>query len=216
MKWYKTISLILALCLSQFISGQGVEKNADIPVTITGKVLNMQNKPVPGAVFYIDNIKTNITTKSNGKYKIRVSSSAQTLEVRSPGYGTSLSPINGMTLINFQLAGNGEKMTGVEESRKNPKINRMSRYNNIYDLIKSEVYGVLVKEKSIRIQQTRDFYGTGTPLFTVNGMIVENFDNINPVDVKSVRLLQGSEAAFYGVNGSNGVISIELLNGTEK
>lgn len=219
MNWNKLITIFLTLCLSQLISGQSLAKNTGKPVTITGKVLNLQNQPVPGAVMYIDNLRTTITTKSNGKYKIKVSPSAQTLEVRSSVYGNSTAAINGMTLINFKLEGNGEKMTGVEKSPKKsskPKSDRLSRYNNIYDLIRGEVYGVVVNGKSIQIQQNQSFVGSGTPLFTVNGMIVQSIDNINPVDVESISLLKDSYAAIYGVNGSNGVISIILKNGKEQ
>lgn len=219
MNWNKLITIFLTLCLSQLISGQSLAKNTGKPVTITGKVLNLQNQPVPGAVMYIDNLRTTITTKSNGKYKIKVSPSAQTLEVRSSVYGNSTEAINGMTLINFKLEGNGEKMTGVEKSPKKsskPRSDRLSRYNNIYDLIRGEVYGVVVNGKSIQIQQNQSFVGSGTPLFTVNGMIVQSIDNINPVDVESISLLKDSYAAIYGVNGSNGVISIILKNGKEQ
>jgi hypothetical protein len=57
--------------------------------------------------------------------------------------------------------------------------------------------------------------GSSTPLFVVNGIIVPSIDNIEPIDVKSVRALVGSAASIYGVNGSNGVISITLKNGSE-
>jgi TonB-dependent SusC/RagA subfamily outer membrane receptor len=50
----------------------------------------------------------------------------------------------------------------------------------------------------------------------INGVIVQSIDNVNPRDVKSIRVLKGSEASIYGVNGTNGVISITLKNGTEK
>jgi TonB-dependent SusC/RagA subfamily outer membrane receptor len=47
-------------------------------------------------------------------------------------------------------------------------------------------------------------------------VIVNSIDEVNPLEVKSIKVLKGSEAAIYGVRGSNGVISIALKNGTEK
>jgi hypothetical protein len=215
MKWYKTITLILALCLSQFNFGQDSNKGAEKLVTITGKVINLKNEPVEGAVFYVDNIKTTITSKANGKYKIKVSPSAQNLEVRSTGYGTSVTPIKGMTLINFLLEGSGDSTMLIAEKPPKPKT-KMNTYKNIYEMIRGELSGVVVSGRSIQIQQPHSFYGGGTPLFTVNGNIVQSIDYINPVEVKSIKLIKGSAAAIYGVNGSNGVISIVLVNGTDR
>jgi len=53
-------------------------------------------------------------------------------------------------------------------------------------------------------------------LFLVNGARVNNISNINPVEVKSIVLLKGSQAAVYGMEGANGVLSITLKSGDEK
>jgi outer membrane receptor protein involved in Fe transport len=92
----------------------------------------------------------------------------------------------------------------------------MNTYNNIYEMIRCEVNGVTVSGRNIQIQQAHSFYGSSTPLFVVNGIIVQSIDNINPLEVKSIGLLKGSSAAIYGVNGSNGVISIKLKDGSDK
>ena len=83
-------------------------------------------------------------------------------------------------------------------------------------MIRGEVSGVIVSGRSIQVQQGHSFIGSSTPLFVVNGVIVQTIDNINPVEVKSITVLKGSAASIYGVNGTNGVISITLKNGTEK
>ena len=56
------------------------------------------------------------------------------------------------------------------------------------------------------------------PLYVVDGMIIGNsfrsVENIvQPVDVKSIRAITGSEAAFYGARGANGVIEITTKRG---
>lgn len=83
-------------------------------------------------------------------------------------------------------------------------------------MIRCEVPGVTVNGRNITVQQGHSFFGSSTPLFVVNGVIVQTIDNINPLEVKSIGLLKGTSAAIYGVNGSNGVISITLKDGTEK
>lgn len=211
--------LIIAICMSQLVCAQKTEKKSDKPFTITGKVRNQNESPIMGAVMYIDNIRTSIVTKSDGTYKIKVSPTAENLEVRSSQYGSFVSPIAGHRIINFIL--DGEKSSsftpGVNDGTEKPAKNRkMNTYNDIYQMIRAEVPGVMVSGRSVQIRQGHSFLGSSTPLFVVNGVIVQSIDNINPMEVKKIGLLSGSAAAIYGVNGSNGVISITLKNGSER
>jgi len=50
----------------------------------------------------------------------------------------------------------------------------------------------------------------------VNGVPVTTIDNILPEEVKSIEVLKGSAASIYGTRGSNGVILINLLKGTDR
>ncbi len=63
MKSIKILVLLAAICFSQITSGQKAGKESDKLVTITGKVLDSDKKPVEGAVFYIDNFKTELCFK---------------------------------------------------------------------------------------------------------------------------------------------------------
>jgi TonB-dependent SusC/RagA subfamily outer membrane receptor len=228
MKWNKSLSLLIVVCLSQFVYGQDNSKKSDKLITISGKVLNTGKEPVAGAVLYIDNVKTNNVTKNNGSYKIKVSPSAIDLEVRSPGYENSIAEIKGQTTINFVLAGTNFQVQKPDDVKKAARLQdtvkkssgargkKMNTYNDIYQMIRAEVSGVVVSGRSIQIEQGHSFFGSSTPLFVINGVIVQSIDNVNPRDVKSIRVLKGSEASIYGVNGTNGVISITLKNGTEK
>lgn len=226
----KNILIIIAsFCILQVASGQNSGNQSDKPITITGTVLNLQERPVEGAVFYIDNIRTNFRSKRNGSYKIKVSPSAVKLEVRSAEYGFSEIIINGQTNIHFTLNGIEEdqnlnpldsiKERGAAASSTipaRPKPRKMNTYNNIYQMIRGEVSGVVVSGRNIQIQQGHSFFGSGEPLFVVNGVIIDSIENVNPVDVKSIEVLKGSSATIYGVRGANGVIRITLMNGTEK
>ncbi len=56
------------------------------------------------------------------------------------------------------------------------------------------------------------------PLYVVDGLIIGNSFNsvkdiVQPVDVKSIEALNGSEASFYGARGANGVILITTRKG---
>lgn len=56
------------------------------------------------------------------------------------------------------------------------------------------------------------------PLYVVDGMVIGNSFRsveaiVQPVDVKSIRALTGSDASFYGARGANGVIEITTKRG---
>ena len=221
------IFLIFTICLLQIVSGQKTGDESDKIITITGKVLDQNKLPIAGAVFYLDNVKTSYTTRSDGSYKIKVSSSARQLVVRSSEHGSGESLIDGQSKINFTLPGPGNNsvLTPADAVKRDElpdynkparqRASKMNTYNDIYQMIRSEVSGVVVSGRSIQIQQGHSFFGSGTPLFVVNGAIVPNIDFVSPLEVKSIAVLKGSSAAIYGVRGANGVISITLLNGSE-
>lgn len=228
MKLNKIFVIVIIFCFWQNVTGQNPEKKSDKLLTITGKVQSKDKEPVGGAVFYIDNVKTSYVTKNNGSYKVKVSPSAVNLEARSDQYGSCEIEINGQTNIDFTLNGlneDGSLASGpIKESitadsvapQTKTKAKKMNTYANIYQMIRAEVTGVRVNGNSIQIQQGHSFFGDSTPLFVINGVIVNSIDNVNPVEVKSIKVLTGSAAAIYGLRGSNGVLSITLLNGSEK
>lgn len=66
---------------------------------------------------------------------------------------------------------------------------------------------------SFKVRGQASFYASSDPLFVVNGNSVGTnfsniYDTIDPKDVKSIRLLKGTDAAIYGSRGANGVIVI--------
>ncbi len=221
--WNKILVLVIAVSFSKLAPAQKANKNSDKPVTISGMVLSSDKQPVAGAVMYIDNIKTSNITRSDGSYKIKVSPTASYLGVRSSQYGNSETLIKGRTTINFtfgstdgSVKGGTDSLPVIPDNKSDRTAKKMNTYNDIYQMIRMEVSGVVVSGRSIRIRQGRSFFGSSTPLFVVNGVIVPGIDNVNPVEVKSIQVLTGSSASIYGVNGTNGVISITLKDGTTR
>jgi hypothetical protein len=228
MRYNRIFTFVIAVFLMQIASAQKPDKKSDKPVTISGYVMSQDEIPIRGAVFYIDNVRTSYITNNDGSYKIKVSPSAVKLKVLSSEYGEAETLIDGQTKINFTLVNaevhaskQGDQVNGVTITDSNNKSARskgkkMNTYNDIYQMIRGEITGVVVSGKSVQVQQGKSFFGTRVPLFVVNGAIVNSIDNINPVEVKSMTFIEGSAAAIYGVNGSNGVISIVLFNGSER
>lgn len=228
MKLRILLIFLISTGIVQISEGQKEQKKSEKPVTISGKVLSPENKPVANAVFYVDNIKTSYFTNQDGSYKIKVSPDASRLKVSSSIYGVCDTLINGQTKINFIFRSNeknqastSEKETRVDENPsaesklRKATPDRMNTYTDIYQMIRAEVSGVVVNGRSIVIQQPNSFFGSSDPLFVVDGVIVSTIDNINPVEVKKISVLTGSAAALYGTNGANGVLSITLISGSD-
>jgi TonB-dependent SusC/RagA subfamily outer membrane receptor len=222
------LALIIMMGMVQLTSGQNTEKS-EKKITITGFVLNKDNTPVKGAIFYIDSLKTGYKSRKNGSFKLKVNPAARKLMVRSSTYGFSETDINKQTTINFTLNGIADNQPFGSSVKGNeggpsvsgnippkPRAKKMNTYSDIYQMIRGEVSGVVVSGKSVLIQQGHSFFGSSEPLYVVNGVIVVSIDFISPLDVKSITILKGSSAAIYGVRGANGVISITLRSGSDK
>lgn len=193
-------------------------------ITINGTVVGFNKKPVSGAQIFIDSTSTGALTDAMGRFKIKVRPGVKKIIAFSPEFGYCEADISGQDIINLSLdprvtempafiTGNfsGKKLSGKYSGEK--KINT---YTDIYQMIRQEVPGVVVSGKSIMVQGPNSFFGSSTPLFIVNGVRVNSIDNINPLEVKSIQLLKGSNAAIYGTEGANGVISITLLNRSDR
>ncbi len=85
-----------------------------------------------------------------------------------------------------------------------------SRYRDIYELIKNEIYNVKVEGTSVLTTKVLSFYASPQVLYDVDDMIVSDISFINPVDVKTIKYIDGVDASIYGSRGANGVIKITL------
>jgi len=204
--------------------------------TITGSVRDVASIPVADAVIMIDGEKTDKITDARGYYKIKIRSNNKKIGVSNPIGGTLEEEINGRLNIDFTYKisipykktapGDEQINIGYENVKKKNVIgpvgtidatkSKYAGYNNVYDLIRGEVPGVVVNGTSITIRNSSSINSGNEPLFVVNGVPVNTIDNIHPQEVKSIQILKGSAASIYGSRGSNGVILINLLKGTDK
>jgi TonB-dependent SusC/RagA subfamily outer membrane receptor len=236
MRFKATLLVVLTLICSLYISfGQ----NANKKITITGTVLDGDKKPIKGAIVFIDKIKTDALTNSQGEYKVKVNANAEDILIFTllNGYGTT--KINGRTTIDFILpTGNPLKDSAVKTD-DNESVNigygtsdknslttpggvvvdgqnlEFASALTIYDMIKGRFPGVEVSGTSIKISGSSSLNVSSEPTFVVDGIIVNDIGNISPQMVKSIEVLKGPAASVYGMRGSNGVIVITLIDGKE-
>ncbi len=131
MRFILLLTLSLLICYSHVSFGQKANKK----ITITGIVLDAKQKPVGGAVIFIDKVKTNLVTDQKGYYKVKVSPSAKEILVFTLFNGASEEVINGRTSIDFILTGKSTENEGKDKRRMKKyqpgdKENQGSESNN--------------------------------------------------------------------------------------
>lgn len=202
------ILLTLLLICPEIITAQKTRR-----IVITGKVTDKKNKPVPGASIFIDSHKTDIVTDQNGYFRIKVNQDAEEILVFSLLAGAAEQKIGGRKEIDFILKDDSgtieaEQNISGKDVRLNFQESAVPVYQDIYDMIRGRVPGVEVSGKSIKVRGVNSLNISTEPLFVVDGVIVNEIENIDPVMVKSIEVLKGPDASVYGTRGSNGVIVI--------
>jgi len=206
-------------------------------ITITGTVLDVANRPMVNAIVMIDGKNTDAVTDSKGNYTVKVKPNALRIGIFTFSNGIIEDDIMGRSLINFNLSTKSTQIpdpepdvtkatpvqedlvvvnTGYNKVKKRDLTTSVSKvegssatktYTSIYDMI-AEVPGVMVRGKTIIIQDSKDFFGPVPPLVIIDGVPVDGVEGVLPSQVKSIEILKGTAAAIYGSRGYGGVILI--------
>jgi TonB-dependent SusC/RagA subfamily outer membrane receptor len=229
------IKILLMAVLSFALFFDISAQKANRKINITGKVTDLYNSPVSGALLMIDGKTTTAKTNSKGYYKIKIKPSASRIGVFTTITGAEEEPINGRIVINFNLdkmitpqPGEGTGDIGeeaVNDGYGNTKKGNLSKpitksdvsgseyssFSSIYEVLRT-LPSVMVSGTSVTVRGVGTT-GSTSPLFVVNGITVSSISGINPSTVKSIEVLKGPAASVYGLQGANGVISIHLKGG---
>ncbi len=225
------IKLFLLVLLSFTLISEAPAQKTKKKITITGKVVDMYSNPVPGAFIMIDGKTTQWKTNNKGDYKIKLKNPVTQIGVFTTATGAVEETINGRTTINFNLekyvspeinAGKSDPEedvvgTGYDVVRKKNVTTPVTRsdvsgkqyttFSTIYEMLQT-IPGIWVSGSSVTIRGTGTS-GSSTPLYVVNGSVVNSVNSLDPSVVKSIEVLKGPAASVYGVNGANGVILIK-------
>jgi len=225
-------TLIYLFAFTFIFSTSLVAQNSGKKVTITGIVTDMNNQPITNAAILVDTKNSGIMTDSQGMYKIKVKPGAIRIAVLNLTGGQADEEIAGRTVINFQLGGfnapeakdqPGDKIVniGYGYTAKNDmttsvrqidaSIGKNSSYSNIYEMLRGVDPSVQVGSNNKIIIRGAGSNTSTDPLFVVDGVVVQNIDNISPQLVKSIEVLKGADATIYGARGANGVVMITLI-----
>ena len=115
--------------------------------------------------------------------------------------------------------GNHEPSSGTlitSEDLQNPNL-------SIEQVLQRKVPGLRVSRATdgslvLQLRDSDSYRGGTPPLYVLNGLPYRPgpggaLTGINPLDIASIQVLRGAEAALYGIDGVNGVIVITTKMG---
>lgn len=210
-------------------------------VSVKGTVTDPQGEPIIGAYVTLKGANgVGTVTDYDGNFNLKVPANG-TLVFSYAGYKRQEVSVAGKSVVNVKLA---EEAVGLDEvvkvgygSQKAKEITtsvasiKADNFNkgvstSPMGLLQGKVAGLNISKTSggdptstgyniqIRGFSTLD-KGAGTsPLYIVDGIPVNNIDNISQEEIASMDVLKdGSAAAIYGTRGTNGVIIITTKRG---
>jgi TonB-linked SusC/RagA family outer membrane protein len=241
----KVLPLMLALviCLASSFEVYGQSR------VLTGRVIDASGEGIPGVNVLDRQSRTGTTTDLDGRYSISVTNTT-TLVFSFIGFDSQEFTIGNMSELNVTLKEDATSLSEVvvtalglpkEKERLGYAITTvgsdqldLAREANVANSLTGQVAGLVVRGTNSGPQGTANIVlrglpsisGTGSPLFVINGVPMDNtqlgsagqwggadngdgIGNLSPDDIESMTVLKGQAAsALYGARASNGVILI--------
>ena len=226
-------SIILVFVLYFFLPGSVTAQQ----ITVRGMVTSADNnKPLPGVNITVEGTSTGTSTDAEGKYSLQVADANSILVFSFIGFETQRIVVNGRDEVNVSMQPitlSGEELvvvgygtmqksdlTGSVTSIRGDAITAPAVSNPVQAL-QGTASGVQVlasgdpgASPGIQIRGIGTT-GDSSPLFVVDGLMVDDISYLNTNDVQSMEILKDASAtAIYGSRGANGVILITTKRGT--
>jgi TonB-dependent SusC/RagA subfamily outer membrane receptor len=204
--------------------------------TISGTVKDAKGEPMVGVSVLVDGT-ANAVTDMDGHFSIANVSSSSVLKFSYLGYKVQATKVgekssftitlqeDNATLDELVVVGYGvvkkSDLTGAVGSVRSDKI-VASGSTNLAGGLQGSVAGVNITQSSSRagdsfsmqIRGKSSLQG-GDPLYVVDGIVCDNIDFLNPMDIEKVDVLKdASSTAIYGSRATNGVLMITTKKGS--
>jgi TonB-linked SusC/RagA family outer membrane protein len=243
--WYKLlfITRFPILCLTctllalpmQDLTAQAAQQN-----TVSGLITDINTgEPLPGVNVVIRGTVTGTVSNIEGLYSIQVFGE-QVLTFSYVGYIAQNIAVTGPAALNIELVpdvraldevvvvgyGTQDRVTitgsistiGTQDLVQSPQANISNALaGRLPGLLSIQRTGLPGEDQStLRIRGSGTFTGSSAPLVLVDGIEVDNYNNIDANEVESITVLKDASAtAVYGVRGANGVLIITTRRGQE-
>ncbi|MDP3313696.1 SusC/RagA family TonB-linked outer membrane protein [Lutibacter sp.] len=199
---------------------------------ISGKILDENGNPIPGATILVKGTSNGTTSDFNGNYEIKAASGG-TLVFSFIGYLSIEESLKGRTKIDVNLIPVAQQLDEVvvtalgikrEEKALGYAVQKVSGESlqkvkgiDVATSLTGKVAGLLVKNSS-EFSATPVLSIRGeSPLLVIDGVAYNNKDlgDISSEDIESMSVLKGATAsALYGFRGASGAILITTKNGS--
>ena len=203
--------------------------------TVTGKVTDNENLPLPGASVLVKGTQNVVSTDIDGNYSIPNVAPGFVLQISFIGFISQSIEVNNSTVINVILKPAANELDEIVVVGASVKRSDLTGVNisgdklketptpNVVAGLQGRLAGVYIQQSttpgssaSIKIRGNNSIQFGTNPIFVVDGLIIEgNFENINPNDIASIDVLKdASSTALYGARGANGVVVITTKKGS--
>jgi TonB-linked SusC/RagA family outer membrane protein len=237
---------IIVACFQASANGVAYKKSIqqrggsiNLNVSIKGRVLDEQNKPMPGVSVRLKGTITSTATNSRGEYSLSVPVANGKLIFSFIGYQTVEVDINGQTNIDVHLKPSNRELqemvvVGYGTQKKADltgavdQITGKDLENRPVANVSTALQGLMANlnittnygggapgaTKSINVRGFTDLSGSlGGPLILVDG-VETDINSINANDIESISLLKdAASSSLYGSRAPNGVLLITTKQG---
>lgn len=222
---------VIMLFLSLFLSN---ELSAQNGTTVSGVIKDDTGFPIPGANVIEKGTKNSASSDFDGKFKIKLTTEKAVLLFSFIGFETKSVNAAGNKVLNVVLKPNAESLdevkivsfgygtikrenlTGAVSSIGAKELSKIP-VTNVAEALVGRLAGVSVQSIDgspgsdivIRVRGGGSLTQDNSPLYVVDGFIVDNLNDVPPGDIQSIDLLKdAATTAIYGAQGANGVVIV--------
>ncbi len=207
-------------------------------VTISGVVTDEKNQPLQGATVNEKGTGNGTSTNESGNFQLSVKDAKTVLVITAVGHSPKSITVGLQTMINVSLVtintdledvvvvgyGTQKKATNTgAQASMGGKLLVQTPAANISNSLVGRLPGLFASQASgepgndrstLRIRGVGTFNGSQEPLVLVDGIQVDNFNNIDANEIENITILKdASSTAVYGIRGANGVLIITTKRG---
>ncbi len=210
-------------------------------VQVSGVVNDETGSPLPGVTVVLKGTSLGVSTNSEGRFQLTVPDEQAngTLVFSFIGYTTQEVRIGSQSVINVTMRTDAQALdevvvVGYGTQRKSDVTGSVgvvssdvllqAPVNNAIQGLQGRVAGVNVKLNSgsptssprVVIRGIGTLNASSSPLYVVDGVVMEDIQFLNPNDIESIEVLKdASSTAIYGARGANGVILVSTRRGAK-
>jgi TonB-linked SusC/RagA family outer membrane protein len=212
----------------------------DVNVTVTGRVVDENNEPLPGATVIIQGSTKGVITDTNGDYSIQCSPE-NVLEISFLGYEQLAVKVGDQRKINVQLQLKANELEGVTvvafgQQKKSSVVASIQTVkmsdlkipaSNLTSSFAGKIPGIISYQTTgepgadnaqFFVRGVTSFGYKTSPLILIDGFeaTTDDLARIQPDDIESFSILKDASAtALYGARGANGIILVNTKAGME-